>query len=114
MSDVVGTLPDYSAFLRSVGSCFLINDTCDTGLENTTELTLSEVTPQAIDSGFSSYSLLFQSKAFLAGGQGCYLLRHDDLGTFEVFLVPVQSASGNAEYEAVFNQLAYDNSESEN
>lgn len=107
MSDIVVTLPAYSAFAGSVGSVYSAMDGGDRCLGSiAAELVLVEVSPVVIRSGYFSYSLLFQSETPLVKGQASYVLHHDQLGAFEIFLVPIQSATGNAEYEAVFTQAA--------
>ncbi len=114
MTEIVSTVPNYLAFVGSLGSAYSVLESGDLPLGNTAgELRLCEVSPQVTDAGFSSYSLVFQSKVPLATGQGCYALRHDNLGAFEVFLVPIQGTTGHAEYQAIFTQQAIQQPESE-
>lgn len=106
MSDIVSVVPDYSTFASTLGSVYSLLETGDAIEGVADELILSEVSPQVINSGFSSYSLLFQSKTEVAHEQGCYSLLHEQLGTLEIFLVPIRCVMGLTEYEAVFSQPA--------
>lgn len=49
-----------------------------------------------------SFSLLWQSDSDEILPQGSYLIRHDELGELELFIVPVGQASEGVHYEAVF------------
>jgi hypothetical protein len=73
------------------------------------ELELVEVTaprqgadPRADPSG-RPFSLLFRGRADLVLPQRIYSLAHPQLGTLEIFLVPVERDSSGVQYEAVFN-----------
>ena len=49
------------------------------------------------------FSLVFAAPKSASGAQGTYRLRHADLGTLEVFLVPIAPEGGYPQFEAVFN-----------
>jgi hypothetical protein len=49
------------------------------------------------------FSLTFQSAFPKAAPQATYTLAHDEMGTLELFLVPVGPKDGGMCYEAVFN-----------
>lgn len=49
------------------------------------------------------FSLVFQAPPDVNPVQGLYRLEHDDLGTIEVFLVPVAGDQEGTDFEAVFN-----------
>ncbi|MFZ5815177.1 MAG: DUF6916 family protein [Bacillota bacterium] len=51
------------------------------------------------------FSLLFQGPLDRFLPQGIYALRHDQLGEFDLFLVPVGRQPEGFLYEAVFNRL---------
>jgi hypothetical protein len=71
------------------------------------EVVLLEVTPHAHLPGGSArrhgFSLLFRSASAGHLRQGTYRLDHAELGTLELFLVPVGPRDGGMCYEAVFN-----------
>lgn len=109
MSDMLATLPEYSAFASTLGSVYSLLETGDGASGGVAAvLTLSEVSPQLINSGFSSYSLIFQSKTPGVHEQGCYSLHHEQLGVLEIFLVPIRCVMGLTEFEAVFSQSVFE------
>jgi hypothetical protein len=50
------------------------------------------------------FGILFSIPEGRRPTQGTYKLDHEQLGSFELFLVPVTD-NGNVAYEAVFNRL---------
>jgi hypothetical protein len=67
------------------------------------ELTLAEVRRHghAVRAG-GAFSLLFVASSGPALPQAVHAMTHADLGTLEIFLVPVGPSSGGMGYEAVF------------
>ena len=53
-----------------------------------------------------SFSLLFAAPSAPALPQHMYRFEHDQLGQFDLFIVPVGYGPGVAHYEAVFNRPA--------
>lgn len=51
------------------------------------------------------FSLLFTGPLDLFLPQGIYRLEHDQLGTIDLFLVPIGKDGDGYQYEAVFNRL---------
>ncbi len=53
----------------------------------------------------STYALVFRAPPRRAAHapQGTYRLTHAELGTLEVFLVPIGPDAGGMRYEAIFN-----------
>ncbi|SFN50515.1 DUF6916 family protein [Dokdonella immobilis] len=49
------------------------------------------------------FALTLAAPAATRGTQGLYRLQHPQLGTLEVFLVPIAPVDGQALFEAVFN-----------
>jgi hypothetical protein len=77
------------------------------------ELTLVKVvrgptqTPAAAGKGTSmeSFSLVFNGSDDRLLPQKTYSFEHDQLGCFDLFIVPIGRTSAGCEYEAVFNRL---------
>ncbi len=71
------------------------------------ELKLSEVKgyPKKAEeqSGMERFSAFFDGPGDAQLPQGLYLLAHDQMGEFEVFLVPIARDESGFRYEAVFN-----------
>lgn len=53
--------------------------------------------------GMERFSLYFQGPSKPHLPQHAYLLQHDQMGEFEIFLVPVSQDQRGFRYEAVFN-----------
>lgn len=53
--------------------------------------------------GMERFSAYFQGPAERQLPQHVYLLEHDQMGEFEIFLVPVSQSDRGFRYEAVFN-----------
>ncbi len=68
-------------------------------------LKLIEVANQARSPRQEAFSLLFHGPAERFIQQGTYKLRHEKLGEFDLFLVPVGNNNGGFQYEAIFNRL---------
>ena len=51
------------------------------------------------------FALLFRGPLTTPLGQGLWHIRHDALGQFDLFLVPVDRDAEGFYYEAVFNRL---------
>jgi hypothetical protein len=48
------------------------------------------------------FSIVFRGPRDLALPQRIYRMEHDDLGTFELFLVPIGAGNDGTRYEAIF------------
>jgi hypothetical protein len=74
---------------------------------DTLAVTLAEVTPHPHlphhTGARRGFSLVFQSAEAGHLRQGTYPLEHAQLGTLELFLVPIGPKDGGMRYEAVFN-----------
>lgn len=71
---------------------------------HTLSLTLVELTDQPSSPRLETFSLLFRGPADTLLPQGMYAIRHDQMGTAELFLVPVARHGDGLYYEAVFNR----------
>lgn len=94
-------LPTLAGFRDSAGTAFRVQ----VDDRRSVEVTLVEVRQTDRRPGWETFSLLF------AGPddpfpQGAYPVRHDQLGPFLLFLVPVVIDVGGQGYEAVFNRPA--------
>ena len=70
-------------------------------------LELTAVTVQsARNADFEAFSLLFSGPADRPLGQQTYRFRHERLGAFDLFIVPVSAENNRRQYEAVFNRRA--------
>lgn len=90
-------------FARRLGTLFRLQPPAGQALE----LVLLEATPHRslppAPGRRAGFSLLFRSAGPGHLPQATYRLDHDDLGTLELFLVPIGPRDGGMCYEAVFN-----------
>ena len=73
--------------------------------ENAFSLTLTKVLEHEKTERNLAFSLLFHGPQSPFMPQSIYKLQHAELGTLEIFLVPVARDQDGFEYEAVFNQM---------
>ena len=78
-----------------------------TDTESQVELELAEVKGYAKKaeehSGMERFSAFFDGPGEVQLPQGVYSLSHDQMGQFEIFLVPIARNESGFRYEAVFN-----------
>jgi hypothetical protein len=55
------------------------------------------------ETGMERFSVFFYGAGERLLRQGIYLLEHEAMGSFELFLVPVGKTESGYQYEAVFN-----------
>jgi hypothetical protein len=90
-------------FLKHVNTTFRVN-LASTGKA---ELELVEVKSYAASAGdqggMERFSVYFQGPADLLLPQRTYPIEHDEMGQFDLFLVPIARNQNKCRYEAVFN-----------
>jgi uncharacterized protein DUF6916 len=71
----------------------------------TIEAVLSEVSEHLLSPGQERFSLVFRApnQPFLP--QGMHRFEHDQIGSFDLFIVPIGRDDQRTQYEAVFNRL---------
>jgi hypothetical protein len=69
------------------------------------ELELTEVKECAASPQIEQFSLFFLGPPEAPTAQGLYQLTHAQLGTLEIFLVPIGKDQVGVQYEAVFNRM---------
>ncbi len=69
------------------------------------ELSLIEVSEHKVYERQEEFWILFlgPNESFL--GQGTRLMEHDEMGQFDLFLVPIKQDDQGFHYEAVFNRI---------
>jgi hypothetical protein len=89
------------AFARVLGTPFRLRP------PGAGELTLElvEVSPLTVRPGTESFAIVFRGPLDRPLAQGMYPMAHDQLGAFDLFIVPVGRGAGGVAYEAVFNRL---------
>jgi hypothetical protein len=54
---------------------------------------------------YENFSLLFHGAQSQPLGQGTYSFEHPQIGSFDLFIVPIAAENGQLHYQAVFNRL---------
>lgn len=91
----------HEAFTKHLESKFQVR--IETG--TSVELTLIEVSELKLLPGQEHFSILFRGPGEVFLGQGTFLVEHEDLGRFALFVVPIRQDEQGYYYEAVFNRL---------
>ena len=88
-------------FARYVNTQFRVQNSA----ANAVSVELVQVAETGSSPSYESFSIEFRgpSDAFLP--QGMYPIDHDELGAFDLFLVPIRKEKDGLYYEACFNRL---------
>jgi hypothetical protein len=91
----------HEAFRQQAGTKFKVQVDED----NAVDLDLVEISDIKLFPGQESFEIVFRGPldAFLE--QGVRAFAHDELGEFEIFIVPIRQDNQGVYYEAVFNRL---------
>lgn len=68
-------------------------------------LELVEVSELRSTPGSESFSIVFRGPADAFLPQAIYQFHHDEIGAFELFVVPIRRDDHGFHYEAVFNRM---------
>ena len=92
---------EHQEFAKHLNSKFriVIND------QETVEAELKEVSEHLVSPKQERFSIVFRTSNDFFLGQGQRPFRHDKMGEFSLFLVPVGRDEEGTYYEAVFNRL---------
>lgn len=95
-------LPQHAAFAEHLNTTFQVclDD------ENTIDTKLIEVSDLLLSPRQERFAIVFRGPNETLLGQGSRRFVHDQLGEFELFLVPISQDDQGANYEAVFNLIA--------
>ena len=98
---------EHAAFLENLQSTFRLH------LEGSdaVDLELVEVSDLKAARRQEMFSLVFHCASSTVFPQRIYELEHDDMGQFDLFLVPIKKDDQGVYYEVVFNRL-FEDSES--
>ena len=97
----MGEFPSMIDFQKSVGTQFTI---CSGGLASGS-LELDTLEVKTSSSIQESFSLVFRAPNEIPPVQQQFTLRHAQLGTHTLFLVPFRQDANGVYFEAVFNRL---------
>jgi hypothetical protein len=92
---------EHAAFLENLNSKFRLQVEGSDGME----LELVEVSELKAAKRQEMFSIVFRCSSSAILPQRIYGLQHDDMGQFELFLVPISKDDQGVCYEAVFNRI---------
>ena len=69
------------------------------------EVELTEVSELLLSARQERFSLIFRSANDIMVAQGLHRFEHDQMGSFDLFIVPVDRDGRGTYHEAVFNRL---------
>jgi hypothetical protein len=97
----MGAVLEHEEFSRHLNTKFRIrlNDT------ETTEAELIEISEHLVSPRQERFAITFRTSNEIFLGQGLRGLEHDQMGNFDLFLVPTGRDDEGTFYEAVFNRL---------
>ena len=92
---------EHEEFTKHLNTKFRI---CPEGVEKV-EAELTNVSEHLVSPRQERFSITFRAsnETFLA--QGLRRFEHDQMGTFDLFIVPIERTDEGTYYEAVFNRL---------
>ena len=73
--------------------------------EQAVEVELTEVSELLLSARQERFSLIFRSANDIIVAQGLHRFEHDQMGAFDLFIVPVERDERGTYHEAVFNRL---------
>ena len=92
---------EHSEFAKHLNSNFRVRISD----EQTVDAELVEVTELLVSARQERFSIVFRTSNDFFLGQGLRALEHNEMGRFELFLVPIGRNDTGTSYEAVFNRL---------
>jgi len=69
------------------------------------EAELTNVSEHLVSARQARFSITFRTSNEISLGQGMHRFEHDQMGTFDLFIVPVERSDEGTYYEAIFNRL---------
>ena len=99
MSDGISELPPRKQFLQKLENVFLARATDGRMFE----LTLKAIEEHDLTETHEKFSVIFRGPLDMPPEQGMYSLKSEDIGSFDVFLVPISRNENGLDVEAVFN-----------
>ncbi len=88
------------AFARTLNTQFQVQGNAARALT----LELIEVSEVRASGDYESFSIVFRGPPDTFLPQGMYRLHHAEIGTFDLFVVPIRQDQHGFYYEAVFNR----------
>lgn len=91
----------HEAFRQQAGTKFQVQ----VGEDSTVELDLVEISDIKLYPGQEQFAVVFRGPLSAFLGQGVRPFSHDEMGQFEIFIVPIRQDERGFYYEAIFNRL---------
>ena len=91
----------HETFGQNVNTKFQVQTGEDTGVE----LELTEVSELKLHPRQEEFSIWFRGPLDTFLGQGVRNFKHDQMGEFELFIVPIRQNADGFYYQAIFNRV---------
>jgi hypothetical protein len=91
----------HETFASHANSKFQVQIDENTGVE----LELTEISELKLHPNQEEFSIVFRGPLDIFLGQGVRAVKHEQMGEFELFLVPIRQDQQGFYYEAVFNRI---------
>jgi hypothetical protein len=91
----------YETFARILNTTFRIH----VGESQTIDAVLAEISEHMISARQERFSIVFRAPTQPLLPQGLRHFEHDEIGSFDLFIVPIGRDEHSVQYEAVFNRL---------
>ena len=91
----------HEAFIQHANTKFQVQVDENTGVE----LELTKISELKLHPQQEEFSIVFRGPLDIFLGQGVRAVKHDQLGEFELFIVPIRQDEQGFYYEAVFNRI---------
>jgi len=92
---------EHETFSKYLNTSFRIS----LGESNTVEAVLSTVNDLQLSPQQERFAIIFRGPREPLLQQGTYLFEHDEMGEFNLFIVPIRQDDAGTFYEAVFNRM---------
>ena len=91
----------HEAFGQNVNTKFQVQ----TGDDTSVDLELTEVSELKLYPRQEEFSIWFRGPADVFLAQGVRNFKHDQIGEFELFIVPIRQEADGIYYQAIFNRI---------
>lgn len=91
----------HETFAKHLGTKFEVQ----VGSDKIIELELTDVSKLELSERQEQFAIVFRGPNELFLGQGIQRMKHEQLGQFEIFIVPISQDDRGYRYEAVFNRI---------
>jgi hypothetical protein len=90
----------HEAFTQQLNTTFQVHH-----VEHIVPVELTEISELKLYPRQEEFAIVFRGPSNMFLGQGVHLFTHEQMGQFEIFIVPIRQDQQGFYYEAVFNRI---------